>query len=172
MKDEKKKRAIIDILRQMHLNGISIEDLQAEMFSNSEFLPQKFDLLCLINGVPHRLPYDKGKDLHPIGIFPFSGNWYLELVQDEGKLRTDVDESRLPNRDIWLEVYKLRNDLNVQLKVMKLPLLKGSYFARGGKLNWIVKFNGDDANMPENYFEPETAAIIRYCGSLDASTAI
>lgn len=172
MKENKKRSAILDILRQMHLSDISIEDLREEMSRNPDFLPKKFDLLCLVHGVPQRLPFAKGKDLHPIGIFPFADNWYLELFQSEEQLRTNADEGRLPDRDIWLEVYKLRNDLNAQLRVMKQPLLKGPYFARGGKLNWIVKFNGADEVMPENYFPAETTAIIRYGGSIDAPTVI
>lgn len=172
MDEKKKKSAILDILRQMHFNGISIEDLREEMSRNPEFLPMKFDLLCLVNGVPRRLAYDKGKDLEPIGIFPFKGNWYLELFQSEGQLRADADENRLPDRDLWLEVYKIRDDLNAQLKIMKQPLLKGEYFARGGKLNWVVKFNGADEAMPENYYDDDTTAIIRYGGSLDDLTVI
>ena len=153
----------------MHLEGISIEDLVQERKRNPEFLPRKFDLLCLVNGVPHRLPFDRGRHHNPIAIFPFAhGNWYLELVQDNGKLRQDADEDRLPDRDIWLELYKLQDDLNAQLQVMRQPLLSGSYFARGGRLNWIVRFDGDRRSMPENFYDTDTPANIRYCGSLDA----
>ena len=135
---------------------------------NPDFLQKKFDLLCLIHGVPQRLPFDKGRQMNPIGIFPFSGLWYLELTQEENMLRKDADTDRLPERDIWLEVHKLQDDLNAQLKVLKQPLLKGSYFARGGNLNWIVKFDDRRGSMPENYYDPETPATIRYCGSLDS----
>ena len=157
----------------MHLDGISIEDLVEEKKRNSEFLPRKFDLLCLVDGVPHRLPFDRGRYQNPIAVFPFAeGNWYLELYQDNDKLRHDVDESRLPDRDVWLELYKLQDDLNAQLQVMEQPLLNGSYFARGGRLNWIVRFDNERRSMPENFFGPDTPANVRYCGSLDASPVV
>lgn len=162
-----KKEKVVQILREMQLNGISISDLAHEMAENPDFLQKKFDVLCLIHGVPHRLPFDKGRQMNPIGIFPFAGLWYLELAQEENMLRKDANTDRLPDRDIWLEVYKLQDDLNAQLKVMGQPLLEGSYFARGGKLNWIVKFDGKRSSMPENYYDPETPATIRYCGSLE-----
>ncbi|MBR1825862.1 MAG: hypothetical protein IJ770_04675 [Alphaproteobacteria bacterium] len=162
-----KKEKIVQILREMYLNGITVSDLQLEQRENPDFLPKKFDLLCLVHGVPYRLPFDKGREMNPIGIFPFAGNWYLELNQDEDLLRHQANQNRLPDRNIWLEVYKLQDDLNAQLRVMDKPLLKGSYFARGGNLNWIVKFDGGKEAMPENYYSPETPANIRYCGLLD-----
>ena len=152
----------------MQLAGITVEDLKQEIQSNPDFLPQKFDLLCLIHGVPHRLPFDKGRNMNPIAVFPFAGNWYLELAQDEGILRHHAGESRLPDRDIWLEVYKLQDQLNAQLRIMDKPLLDGVYFARGGKLNWVVKFDGNRIAMPEDSVSSTTVAIARYCGSLDA----
>ena len=162
-----KKEKIVQILHEMCVNGISISDLSHEMSENPDYLPQKFDLLCLVNGVPYRLPLDKGRDMNPIGIFPFHGNWYLELAQDENMRRCNASENRLPDRDIWLEVYKLRKDINAQLRAMGKPLLEGSYFARGGKLNWIVKFGNDSDSMPENFYDSEEPATIRYCGLLD-----
>lgn len=171
--DNKKKRAILGILRTMHLNGITINDLVCEKSSNPEFLPHKFDLLCLVHGVPKRMSFDEGRNLHPIALFPFAtGNWYLELAQDDNMLRCNVDEKRLPDRDIWLELYKLKDDLNAQLLVMDQPPLSGSYFAHGGNLNWIVRFDEEKTSMPENYYDPETVANIRYCGSLDAPDVV
>lgn len=157
---------MINILRQMSAAGISFEDLKNEMSQNPELLLKKFDLLCLINGVPQRVPFDKGRELNPIGIFPFVGNWYLELAQEEGKLRHQVDEKRLPDRDIWLEVYKVQDSLNAQLLAMGQPQLEGKYFARGGRINWVVTFDGDHVAMPEDSASATTVAVARYCGML------
>ena len=159
---QNKKSAIVEILRKMKANNISFADLKTEMVNNPELLQQKFDLLCLINGVPQRLPFEKGKDLNPIAIFPFAGNWYLELAQDEGVLRHHTTESRLPDRDIWLEVYKLQDPLNLQLRAMGQPLLQGAYFARGGHLNWVVTFDGNRVAMPEDCCSQTTVANVRY----------
>jgi len=161
-----KKNQIVAILQKMQTEGITIEDLRNEMSQNPELLLQKFDLLCLVNGVPKRLSFDKGREMNPIGIFPFAGNWYLELTQEEGKLRHHTDEERLPDRDIWLEVYKLQDALNAQLLAMGQPPLKGNYFARGGRLNWVVTFDGNRVAMPEDSMSSATVANVRYCGML------
>ena len=166
MKDNIKKNVMINILRQMSATGIGFEDLKNEMAQNPELLLQKFDLLCLVNGVPKRLSFDKGCEMNPIGIFPFAGNWYLELAQEEGKLRHHVDEKRLPDRDIWLEVYKLQDALNAQLLAMGQSPLEGNYFARGGRLNWVITFNGNRVAMPEDSVSSATVANVRYCGML------
>ncbi|MBQ9271351.1 MAG: hypothetical protein IJ218_03705 [Alphaproteobacteria bacterium] len=162
-----KKARIVQILREMKLDGITLKDLSREMTENPDFLAQKFDLLCLVNGVPHRLPFDQGRHKEPIGIFPFAGNWYLELTQDESQPRSSANEQRLPDRDIWLELYKLQDALNAQLRAMGKPLLSGSYFARGGNLNWIIRINGSKEPMPENYYPTDTLANIRYGASLE-----
>ncbi len=157
---------MINILRQMSATGISFEDLKNDMAQNPKLLLQKFDLLCLVNGVPQRLPLEKGMNQNPIGIFPFAGNWYLELAQEEGKLRHQVNEKRLPDRDIWLEVYKLQDALNAQLLAMGQPPLKGMYFSRGGGINWVVTFDGNKLAMPEDSVSAPTEANVRYCGML------
>lgn len=164
--EKNKKSVIVKILREMKANDITFKDLTDEMTSNPELLPQKFDLLCLVNGVPQRLPLEKGMNQNPIGIFPFAGEWYLELAQEEGKLRHQVDEKRLPDRDIWLEIYKLQDALNLQLRAMGQPELLGSYFARGGRLNWVVTFDGNHVAMPEDSVSASTEANVRYCGML------
>jgi hypothetical protein len=163
---EQKKSVIVEILRKMSDNGITFKDLQNEMASNPDLLMQKFDLLCLINGVPKRLSFEEGRTKNPIAIFPFASDWYLELAQDEGMLRHHVDESRLPDRDIWLEIYKLQDALNLQLRAMGQPELLGSYFARGGRLNWVVTFDGNRIAMPEDSCSSTKAANVRYCGML------
>ncbi len=157
---------MVNILRQMGAAGITFEDLRNEMSQNPDLLLQKFDLLCLINGVPQRVPFDKGRNLNPIAIFPFNGNWYLELAQEQEVLRHQVDEVRLPDRDIWIEVYKLQDALNAQLLAMKRPPLEGLYFARGGGLNWAVIFDGNRVAMPEDSISATTVANVRYCGML------
>lgn len=161
-----KKSVIIEILRKMKANEITFADLTAEMTSNPDLLQQKFDLLCLIDGVPKRLPFDEGRTKNPIAVFPFAGDWYLELAQDEGVLRHRVTESRLPDRDIWLEIYKIQDPLNIQLRAMGCPPLEGMYFARGGRLNWVVTFDGNRVAMPEDSCSSTKAANVRYCGML------
>ena len=157
---------MINILRQMAAAEISFQDLRDEMSQNPELLLKKFDLLCLVNGVPTRVPFEKGRDLNPIAIFPFVGNWYLELAQETEKLRHQVEEKRLPDRDIWLEVYKLQDALNAQLLAMGQPPLEGLYFARGGHLNWAVTFDGNRVAMPEDSLSATAVANVRYCGML------
>lgn len=161
-----KKSVIVKILRKMKADGITFADLNAEMVNNPELLQQKFDLLCLVNGVPKRLPFDEGRTKNPLAIFPFAGNWYLELAQDEKMLRHHINEARLPDRDIWLEVYKIQDQLNLQLRAMGRPLLQGTYFSRGGGLNWVVTFDGNRVAMPEDSVSSAMEAIARYCGSL------
>ncbi len=161
-----KKKQIVAILQKMRENGITIKDLTDELSRNPELLQQKFDLLCLVNGVPQRLPLEKGMNKNPIGIFPFAGEWYLELAQEGGKLRHQVNESRLPDRDIWLEIYKLQDALNAQLLIMGQPPLKGMYFSRGGGINWVITFDGNKLAMPEESVSATTVANVRYCGML------
>lgn len=164
-----RKRIIIGILREMAQNSITVEDLTREMSQNPEFLPRKFDLLCVVDGLPTRVPFDRGRHLNPVAIFPFVGDWYLELEQQTEMPRASADIDRIPDRDIWFEVLKIADDLNAQLKAMNKPQLLGSYFARGGYLNWIVRASEEDGKFKceENYYASDVKATIRYCGKLE-----
>ena len=160
-----KKEAIKEIFKLMRLYGISITDLLN--VKKADFLPRKFDLLCENNGRMQRVPFDEGVSKSPLGLFPFADrNYYLEFAQQTNKVRAEAKEEKLPERDFWVDVFYIRDDINAQLELLEQPLLKGAYFARGGKLNWIVKMTEETEIMPENFYPDDTPANICYIGNL------
>ena len=135
-------------------------------------LSDEFDLLCIVNGKKQRLPFSSGRQLSPIAIFPFAKDaHYIELDEQEGKKHTDkdVDESRLLDRGFCDHVYKIKDRLNLYLKALNKPLLKGTYLADSNYMQgcgWIIGFDDNDFHtLSSDYYGGNTEAKLRYSGT-------
>lgn len=159
-----KTKEIQKILEIMNSKGINIDDLTAYCLEQ-ELLKQQFDLLCEIDGVKKRLPFAKGKNLNPIGIFPFKDNVYLELAEQPNSKRCHVVEDKVPMLGLWEDIFKIKDILNDKLAELKAPQLKECYFARkeDSDANWIVGFLRYP-HLAMDYYNNDVMAKIRYCG--------
>ncbi len=121
-----------------------------------------FDLLCEVNGVKKRLPFNEGKNLNPIGIFPFKETGLYLLLNEFGECeRTTVAEDKIPTLYQWMQIFNQKEDINCALMQLKKPVLNGNYFARQHNMNWIVLFS-NHSPMPADFFEKNAQAKIRY----------
>jgi hypothetical protein len=128
---------IVETMKRYHF---SIVDIQKE-----EVAVQGFDLLCVEYDIYKRVPFEEGKKLHPVGIFPFAtSNVYISLDEHEWK-RSECDENKIPTREFFYHILSLRENLNRCLSILGKPLLEGCYYAKSTYLsdcNWIVGIGG------------------------------
>jgi len=137
-------------------------------------LMDEFDLLCIVNGRKKRLPFSIGRQLSPIAIFPFTKDaHYIELDEQEGRKHTDkdVDTSRLLDREFCDHVYKIKDRLNLYLKALNKPLLKGTYLADSNYMQgtgWIIGFDDNDFHtLSSDYYGGNLEAKLRYSGTFN-----
>ena len=125
-----------------------------------------FDLLCFSDGKLVRLPFLVGKDRNPIGIFPFADdNVAIDLEEKGETVYADADKHLLPEHDWCKKVYPLKDKLNVCLKKLGKPTLKGCYFVKHYYMEdavWIVSFDDCNLGMPSDYYGDNEKAKIRY----------
>ena len=137
-------------------------------------LSDEFDLLCIVDGKPKRLPFNTGRSLSPLAIFPFPNDThYIELDEQEEKKHTDkdVDTSRLLDREFCDYVFKIKNRLNLYLKALHKPLLEGCYLADSNYMQgcgWIIGFDDNEFNtLPSDYYGGNLPAKLRYSGTFN-----
>ncbi len=164
--ESKKLEALKKITELMKENDISVINIR-NFTEAREY--HDYDLLCVCDGRKVRLPFNKGKNLNPIGLFPLSDSFsYIELNELPEALREHADVARLPEvsfcEDMCLDIKGINN----HLRKLDKPILQGEYFAIGKFLqehNWIVKFDEPCTELSSDYYDEEAKkAKIRYCG--------
>lgn len=135
-------------------------------------LGDEFDLLCVVNGKKKRLPFNTGRQLSPIAIFPFAHDaHYIELDEQENKRHTDkdVDNSRLLDREFCEHVYKIKDRINLYLQALNKPLLQGGYLAESNYMHgcgWIIGFDDNKYNtLASDYYGGNLPEKLRYSGT-------
>ena len=156
---------IRDIMQQC---GLSLNDVRTYLRTMAI---SNFDLLCVIDGKKKRVSFQDGKELNPIGIFPFkSDSRYLEFEQTMYTYRKFSDEKRLPPESFYKKINTIRVELNECLSLLKKPVLYGAYFAISDYLkdvNWIVAFDERNTeSLPNDFYDNDEQAQIRYLGTI------
>ena len=158
-----KRQIINQIIQLMENMGITTEDII--IATNERACRKAMDLLCEVDGVKKRLSFEEGKSKKIVGIFPFANDIFL-YVEERETVRTDVDETKIPSRDIFDELHKVRAELNEALSSLGLPIVDGFYFAEPiiitWQPSWVVGWNkvGDFCS---DYYDFDVPAKVRYC---------
>ena len=122
------------------------------------------DLLCELDGEKVRTKYEQGKDLNPIGFFPFSDE-DVYLMFEHYPLRTyryfRIEKKKSLSISFFDRLYAQKNKINEFLAHMNKPLLNKKFFAAGGtdQYIWIVDFSIDSDRMDRDYFYDNSKAI-------------
>ena len=136
-----KRQIINQIIQLMENMGITTEDII--IATNERACRKAMDLLCEVDGVKKRLPFEEGKSKKIVGIFPFANDIFL-YVEERETVRTDVDETKIPSRDIFDELHKVRAELNEALSSLGLPIVDGFYFSLCGfhPIKGVIGYGG------------------------------
>lgn len=160
-----KKNKLKKIVKIMEKYKISVANIEEYMAVRNK----KFDLLCIVDGVPVRLPFDEGKELSPIGVFPFQSNIYLEFGEVE-KTRNLIGEEFIPKITLWDSIFNLKIPLNKVLERLGQPILDGLYYANPRTsekdVNWIVNFRNNQLILDTEYYDADDVAKARFVGEL------
>ena len=165
------KMSAIDLKADNLPRAIEIVDLMKKYkFSAADVLAAEieargFDLLCAETDTLTRLPFEQGKKLCPIGIFPYpSSNVYISL-NERSLPRRDCDESKIPSREFLRDLMPLREELNRCMRILGKPLLEGCYYVKDPshpKDNHIVNIGGRSAKgFSVDYFGDDERAKCR-----------
>lgn len=166
---EQKQRIIMRMLRFMGANHITLNDLQYAQNPKQANSHEMYDLLCVIDGIEQRIPFDIGKDLNPIGIFPFANvNTSLDLTETTEIRRSEIKKAEnlmSVNFCKWTS-YDLEK-LNAKLSELHKPILDGYYHIRNAEhlpeQCWVAHFGAERGeNMPIDFYDDSFKAKVRY----------
>ena len=179
----KKQESILQILKIMQENEITLADIKKTITkkpkSAKKVSPKvkNFDLLCNINGSYKRLPFEIGKNLNPIGIFPFADqkdyivfNGLGHFANSNTKMHYSqthrIAQVQIPSVDFFEEIFKIRQDLNKALTALNKPEFKGPYLAVSPdyipEANWIVAFFEGTDSLACDFYESKEEAKVCY----------
>lgn len=170
--NEIKKTEIQKILQVMQNQGISVAEIkEAEENARRPKNPRAFDLLIEVNGAKMRVSFDEGKDKKPIGIFPrkdLSSFLYLD-EEPETSCPTRLEDRRtLLTENFSALLHDIKTELNVRLRQLGKPELKGNYWGYAHELSgcgyWMARF--DPRIFDFNYFDEKHVAKVRHMGRL------
>ena len=117
-----KAKEIVEIMQRYKFSVADVRD--AEIDANG------FDLLCVEYDIYKRVPFEEGRKLCPVGIFPYpSSNVYISLDEHEWP-RKDCDEKKLPTYSFFWHVMPVRERLNRCLCALGKPILEGFYYVQ------------------------------------------
>ena len=179
----KKQESILQILKIMQENEITLADIKKTITKKTKSAKKvspkvkNFDLLCNINGSYKRLPFETGKDLNPIGIFPFADqkdyivfNGLGHFANGNTKMHYSqthrIAQAQIPSVDFFEEIFKIRQDLNEALTALNKPEFKGPYLAVSPdyipEANWIVAFFEGTDSLACDFYESKEEAKVCY----------
>lgn len=168
-----KEEALRVILGAMDESEVSIAEISAALRARQHPKPEEnFDLLVESFGELKRVPFDTGKNLAPLGIFPRNGlKFYIELDETPTVPFPDLAvKAELPDEEMAVLMAEVRNELNEKLRELGKPLLSGDYWLNGHELSgtgyWMAKFR--DGKLRVDYYDASRRAKIRKFGRLTA----
>ena len=148
MKEEIIKQ-IHELMEEHHIYVNEVVEYRRRLIRNDH---QPFDLLCVCSTASQlfRTTFEKGKNLHPIAIFPFANNNISLFLHECGpEQRCFVAEQDVPSVEYWKSIDAIKDELNQKLKELGAPIVDGVYFAgppAGGiYANWLVDFQDGKA---------------------------
>lgn len=167
-----KEEALRKILGIMDEQGeLSVADISVALRARQHPKPEeKFDLLIESFGELKRVPFDTGKNMAPLGIFPRNGlKFYIEL-DETGMVPFPelATKDKLPDEEMATLMSEVRNELNEKLRELGKPLLSGDYWMNGHELSgigyWMAKYR--DGKLRVDYYDASRRAKIRKFGRL------
>ena len=168
-----KEEALKIILGAMDECEISVADISAALRARQHPKPEeKFDLLIESFGELKRVPFETGKNMDPLGIFPRNGlKFYIELDETGMVAFPDLAvKTELPDEEMAVLMSEVRNELNEKLRELGKPLLSGDYWLNGHELSgtgyWMAKFR--DGKLRVDYYDSSRKAKIRKFGRFSA----
>lgn len=169
--ETKKNEAIQQILEIMEQNDVSIANIQqAQRAKNQPKIDETFDLLCEINGVLKRVPYETGKDLDPKAIFPRKNLKFYLSFEETGMVPYPPlsEKDKLADEDLCTLLMEVRPELNERLRELGKPILSGDYWLNGHELSgtgyWMARIREDQLKV--DYYDAKHKAKIRIIGHL------
>ncbi len=166
-----KEEALRQILGIMDEQGeLSVADIAAALRARQyPKVEETFDLLVEVFGERKRVPFESGKDMSPLAIFPRKNlKFYIEL--DESGMVPFPDEkakAEFPDEEIAVLIQEVRDELNEKLRELGKPILSGDYWMNGHELSghigyWMARFR--DGKLKVDYYDATRKAKIRRFG--------
>ncbi|MEE6206640.1 MAG: hypothetical protein VZR95_01120 [Alphaproteobacteria bacterium] len=166
-----KQEAVQQILGIMQDNNITVADITATIKAQSRpQVQENFDLLCEINGIRKRLPFDTGKDLNPIAIFPRQNLKFFLSLEETGMISYPAanEKEQLADEDLCTLLMEVRPELNEKLRELGKPIVSGDYWLNGHELSgvgyWMARIREDQLKV--DYFDASKKAKVRHIGHL------
>ena len=121
------------------------------------------DLLCVVGGRKTRMPFETGKDLNPIGFFPFDDDVYMEFDHSPivPRRKIKIERKEVLPLVFFERLFLRKNEINAFLAQMGKPLLEKKFFASGGcgDYNWIVDFSTFPNCLDRDFFDDTHKAV-------------
>ena len=168
-----KEDALKVILGAMDESEVSVADISAALRARQHPKPEEnFDLLIESFGELKRVPFETGKNMAPLGIFPRNGlKFYIELDETGMVPFPELEtKSTLIDEEMATLIMEVRNELNDKLRELGKPILSGDYWMNGHELSgigyWMAKYR--DGKLKVDYYDASRKAKIRKFGRLSA----
>ena len=133
-----KEDALKVILGAMDESEVSVADISAALRARQHPKPEEnFDLLIESFGELKRVPFETGKNMAPLGIFPRNGlKFYIELDETGMVPFPELEtKSTLIDEEMATLIMEVRNELNDKLRELGKPILSGDYWTNGHELS-------------------------------------
>ena len=168
-----KEDALKVILGAMDESEVSVADISAALRARQHPKPEEnFDLLIESFGELKRVPFETGKNMAPLGIFPRNGlKFYIELDETGMVPFPELEtKSTLIDEEMATLIMEVRNELNDKLRELGKPILSGDYWMNGHELSgigyWMAKYR--DGKLKVDYYDASRKAKIRKFGRISA----
>ncbi len=165
-----KKQIIEDIFNKMRENGITFEELkQARLAALRPKCMEDFDLLVVEDGVAQRVPFDKGKDMKPIGIFPLKKSTTYVEFKESGPQEYPVEKKdKLPGANTYELWRNIMPELNAKLRELHQPEFEGKYWLNGHEWSGVAYWCGEVKNdkADDATYDNRKPAKVRLIGYL------
>lgn len=166
-----KEEALKIILGAMDECEVSVADISAALRARQHPKPEEnFDLLIESFGELKRVPFETGKNMAPLGIFPRNSLKFYIKLEETGMVPFPELETKdsLIDEEMATLISEVRNELNEKLRELGKPILSGDYWMNGHELSgigyWIAKFR--DGKLRVDYYDASRKAKIRKFGRL------
>jgi len=117
MNKKQKQQEIDCIVKTMMQYNITLEEVSKHY--HQTFIDEPpFDLLCKCDGLLKRVPFNIGKKLNPIAIFPDKRSpnyWNLEKLHGL-RSKLNIDDSQIPTLDFFKVLFSKRQLLQKAFK--------------------------------------------------------
>lgn len=157
-----KKKVLPFILMLMDEVGATVDDIrEAQILARrSKYADERFDLLVEVEGERRRVPFEEGKTMKPIGLFPRnSSRFFILFGVSQPAPYPDELRSQMADKHVAEKVIApVLPELNAKLKEVGIAPLSGRYWIDGmehsGNGYWVLvcnKLSGDVTYLDERH---------------------